>query len=77
MDDRLVLETMRMIQQYLDSRPESADTLDGIHYSWIQSQESKDVTQAALDRLLEAGVVEHLRYGRNTLLWRRARKTAG
>jgi glycine/D-amino acid oxidase-like deaminating enzyme len=76
MDDELILAAMLGIQRYLDSRPESADTLDGIHYSWIASIESKAVTQAALELLQESGVVECRRYGRDTVIWRRVRKTA-
>jgi len=74
MNDDLVIETMRRIQRYLDSRPESADTLEGIHYSWIQSEESLDITLAALEQLLLEGAVEQRRYGRDGVLWRRARR---
>jgi hypothetical protein len=76
MDDEQILKTMLSIQRYLDTHPESADTLDGVHYSWIGSLESKDVTQTALDLMLERGFVECLRYGRGTVLWRRARRTS-
>lgn len=73
MNDELILAAMLRIQQYLDDFPECADTLDGIHYCWLQSTESKHITQAALELLLDASIVECRRYGRDTIVWRRTR----
>ncbi|HVK96120.1 MAG TPA: hypothetical protein VM571_15495 [Noviherbaspirillum sp.] len=76
MDEKLVLDVMAEIRDYLAARPDSADTLEGIHQYWLlwpNGQEAPAVTQAALDLLLEAGVVECVRYG-GRVLWRRRRE---
>ena len=77
MDDELILATMLKIQRYLHSNPESADTLDGVHSYWIQSPELKAITQAALERLENTGIVERMAYGRDNVLWRRPRNADG
>ena len=76
MDDRLVAFAESAIRDHLVARPESADTLEGIHRWWIawpESEVSPIVTRSALERLLAAGEVETMTVGRN-VLWRRARR---
>lgn len=78
MDEQSILAVAKEIRRYLDSRPESADTVDGIHHFWINWSglpESRLVTAAALELLLAEGVVECVRYG-NRELWRRRRDQA-
>lgn len=61
MNDKLILSRAAAIQRYLDRRPQSADTLEGVHASWIRSRGDEDtieLTQAALDYLKVAGFVE-------------------
>lgn len=58
MDDKQILSRAAAIQRYLISRPDSADTLENIHGGWIRSrgsEDSMDVTQAALEYLRVAG----------------------
>lgn len=65
------------IRHFLDARPDSADTLEGIHRWWIHwpsEEESALCTLTALERLEAAGVVEQFRAGSN-ILWRRKRHT--
>lgn len=73
MNDKLILSRAAAIQRYLDRRPDSADTLQGIHQDWIRSRNDEDtieVTQAALDYLKVAGFVESSMIG-NREIWRR------
>lgn len=73
MNDKLILSRAAAIQRYLDRRPASADTAEGIHASWIRShgeEDSVEVTLAALDFLRIAGVVESNMTG-NREIWRR------
>ena len=74
MDDKLILSRAAAIQRYLELRPSSSDTLEGIHQTWIRSrgdEVSIEVTRAALDYLLIAGYVESKRAG-NQEIWRRS-----
>lgn len=75
MDEKLILAAADEIRNYLAARPDSADTVEGIHQWWIRwpgFPEPIIVTQAALEMLQEAGIVECVQYG-NRMLWRRAR----
>lgn len=76
MDNDALSLTMRQIMTYLDHHPDSADTLAGIHAFWLQSSELPAVTQLALERLLEAGLLECVRYGRDQMIWRRCHASA-
>ena len=63
------------IRNFLQERPDSADTLEGIHSWWIrwpELEESSMVTQTALERLQARGEVEQIRLG-SRVLWRRRR----
>ncbi len=63
------------IKRYLELRPNSADTVEGIHCFWIdweRSQGSVSITQTALELLEQQGVVEQLAIG-NRLIWRKKR----
>lgn len=63
------------IAHYVDARPESADTLEGIHQWWIQwpgAAESMSVTLAALEQLERDGLMQGVRLG-NRDIWRRRR----
>jgi len=76
MDHQLVIHTATLIQRYIASRPQAADTLEGIHLWWIdwpQSPEALSVTLAALEHLAAAGVMERVRIGEREL-WRVARQ---
>lgn len=57
---------------YLQQRPTSADTAEGIHYWWISWEglpEHISVTESALARLRAAGKIENIRLG-NRDVWR-------
>jgi hypothetical protein len=78
MDELLVVFAEDAIRAYLDDRPDSADTLDGIHRWWIRwpgLTESPVVTQIALERLESTGQIESVSVG-NQVLWRRPRTQA-
>ena len=54
-----------------------ADTVEGVHAFWIGAQcaqESLDVTQAALEYLLEQGAIMNVPVG-NRMLWRAIRQS--
>ncbi|OGB26638.1 MAG: hypothetical protein A3I66_03590 [Burkholderiales bacterium RIFCSPLOWO2_02_FULL_57_36] len=72
MNDKLILSRVAAIQRYLEMRPDSADTLEGIHHYWVRSrgEETMEVTQAALDYLKVAGFIESSTTG-NREIWRR------
>ncbi len=73
MDDSLIAFTENAIREYLRERPESADTLEGVHFWWIRwpgTPESPVVTEVALERLEASGEVERYRIG-HRILWRR------
>ncbi len=75
MDEQLVVFAENAIRAYLALRPESADTLEGVHRWWIHwpgLAESPVVTQIALERLVAAGMIESFNVG-NQILWRRSR----
>lgn len=77
-DKQTVLFAEAAIREFLAQRPESADTLEGIHRWWIRwpvLPESPVITTIALERLESAGEVERLAIG-NSVLWRRARQTS-
>jgi acyl-CoA thioesterase len=74
MNDKQILSRAAAIQRYLLSRPESADTLEDIHQSWIRSRGSDDgmeLTRAALDYLKAAGFIESAIVS-DREMWRRA-----
>lgn len=75
MDEQLVVFAENAIRRYLGERPESADTVEGIHLWWILwpgLPESPVVTQIALERLETSGEMESVNVG-NQMLWRRPR----
>lgn len=75
MDEQLVVFAENAIRVYLAQRPDSADTLEGVHRWWIRwpgLAESAVVTQIALERLVAAGEIESFNVG-NQILWRRPR----
>ena len=75
MDEQLVVFAENAIRVYLAERPDSADTVEGIHRWWIlwpRLPESPVVTQIALERLETAGEMEPVDVG-NQVLWRRPR----
>ena len=77
MDEQLVAFAENAIRAYLADRPDSADTLEGVHRWWIRwpgLAESPVVTQIALERLATTGEVESLDVG-NHILWRRRRES--
>jgi hypothetical protein len=72
MDDKLILQTAAAIQTYLAAQPNSADTLEGIHAWWIPDHVDPDsiaVTEAALEYLAAAGIVERVPLRRKSI-WR-------
>lgn len=73
MDDALIAFAANAIREYLRQRPESADTLEGVHDWWIRwpgIPESPALTGIALERLEASGEVERVQIG-NRVLWRR------
>ncbi len=75
MDEQLVEFAESAIRIYLAERPESADTIEGVHRWWIRwpgLAESPVVTQIALERLVASGEIESFTIG-NNILWRRLR----
>lgn len=69
----------RAILSYLEQRPASADTAEGIHHHWIAWEglpEHIGITEGALARLREAGKVEAVRLGHRTI-WRLSRQAQG
>ena len=75
MDEQLVVFAENSIRVYLSERPDSADTLEGIHRWWILwpgLSESTVVTQIALERLESSGEMESVSVG-HQVLWRRPR----
>ena len=77
MDEQLVVFAENAIRVYLAERPDSADTVEGIHRWWILwpgLPESPVVTQIALERLETTGEMEPVDVG-NQVLWRRPRSS--
>jgi hypothetical protein len=75
MSERLVQYAVDAIVSYLQSHPDSADTIYGVHEWWIGwpgPPEPIIVTAAALEHLERAHLVERRRIG-NTDIWRRPR----
>ncbi len=75
MSERLVQFAVDAIVSYLQSHPDSVDTISGVHEWWILwpgTPESIIVTATALEQLEQAHLVERRRIG-NTEIWRRAR----
>lgn len=73
MHDSLLAEVETAIREYLRERPDSADTLEGIHRWWIRwpdRPESPALTEIALERLEAEGLLERFRVGDN-VVWRR------
>jgi hypothetical protein len=73
MDDELILKAVEAIRTYLNARPAAADTVEGIHYYWIDwdgEPELLAVTEAALLHLEQNNFVEHTQAG-SRMVWRR------
>ena len=64
------------IRKYLAMRPDSADTIKGIHQWWINwpnnPPDNIQITQSALEILVESGEMESRKIG-SRLIWRRRR----
>ena len=76
MNDELIEHVAAHIARYLERYPAAADTVEGVHAFWIGAQcaqQSIDVTQAALEYLLEHGAIANVPIG-NRVLWRAARR---
>jgi hypothetical protein len=77
MNDELIERVAAHIARYLVRNPAAADTVEGVHAFWIGAQcaqESLDVTQAALEYLLEQGAIMNVPVG-NRMLWRAIRQS--
>jgi len=73
MDDDLIFAAAAAIREYLSTRPNAADTVEGIHQWWIRwdsQPESIAVTMAAVEHLAESGFLEPVKAG-SRCLWRR------
>lgn len=74
-EDNTIEYAISAIRRFLGERPDSADTLEGIHSWWIRwpgLEESSLVTLTALERLEALGEVEQLKLG-SSVIWRRKR----
>jgi len=72
-DEKLILTIESEVLAYLEARPASADTMEGIHRWWIRwpgMEESMAITEIALSRLEARGLVEQCRVG-TRILWRK------
>lgn len=70
-DQQMIAWAEQAIRQYLNQRPDAADTLEGIHCWWVgEAVPSPALTSAALSSLEAQGVVVQSRKGRHTI-WRR------
>lgn len=77
MNDELIEHVAAHIARYLERNPAAADTVEGIHAFWIGeqcAQQSIDITQAALEYLLERDMIVIVPIG-NRVLWRAIRRT--
>jgi hypothetical protein len=77
MNDELIERVAAHISRYLERHPAAADTVEGVHAFWIGAQcaqESIDVTQAALEYMLEQGAIVSVPIG-NRVLWRAIRQS--
>lgn len=75
MENKLIEHAVHAIQAHLSARPDSADTLEGIHRWWIrqgEQEESIAITEQALLQLEDLGLVESVNIG-NHKIWRRSR----
>lgn len=73
MDDKFVQFAANEILRYLVARPDSADTIEGIHQWWIcwpGLPESMSVTAAALQQLEKNAMMQRIHIG-NREIWRR------
>lgn len=73
--DRFVDFAKDQIIIHITKEPNAADTVEGIHYYWIDwggLPESIFITQASLNCLKDHGVMESFKLG-NNILWRKAR----
>ncbi|WP_039913265.1 hypothetical protein [Cellvibrio mixtus] len=76
MKNKFIEHAIHAIQAHLSARPESADTLEGIHQWWIRhdgQEESIAITEQALQQLEDIGFVESFSIG-NRKIWRRSRQ---
>ena len=76
MDEQLVAFAENAIRDYLAKRPDSADTIEGVHRWWIRwpdLAESPVVTQVALERITASGEIESVSIG-NQIIWRGSRR---
>ncbi|TJZ75495.1 hypothetical protein [Chitiniphilus eburneus] len=76
MDELLIETAMKAIRDYLRTRPDAADTVEGIHEWWITwpgEAEPLTITRAALERLEAGGELERRRIGKREL-WRARRE---
>lgn len=74
-EEPTICYAMSAIRRFLMERPDSADTLEGIHRWWIRwpgVEEPQRVTRTALERLEYAGELEKIKFG-TSVLWRRRR----
>ena len=61
------------ILDYLHCHPHAADTVEGVHYAWLDpdaGEVSIDLTQAALDLLYAQRKIDRIPIG-GRMLWRR------
>lgn len=73
MNDKQIEYAINAIQSFLAARPDSADTLEGIHNWWIdwgELPESIAITEQALYQLKERGLMRSVVIG-NREIWRR------
>lgn len=74
-EESLIALAEREILAHLEAFPDSADTLEGIHRWWIRwpgPEPALAVTDAALARLKEKGLLRPVQLG-SSLLWRQQR----
>lgn len=74
-DEKSIKFAIDAIEAHLQSHPDSADTVEGIHQWWIRwpdFPEAMSVTSAALEWLEQTGVVQRSQTG-NREIWRRPR----
>lgn len=75
MEHNIITFAATQIRSHFETRPDAADTVEGIHNWWIQwpgIAEPIMVTQAALETLQQNGEIESINIY-NRVLWRRAR----
>ncbi len=72
MNDKHIEYAINAIQSFLAARPDSADTIEGIHNWWIdwgELPESIAITEQALQQLKEHGLMRSVVIG-NREIWR-------